>query len=93
MDYLLIFSVLVTVFSLALTLVGIPAQIIKNAREKRSGQPVLTILIALGFYASQIALFILTETYLPLIAFVIGFFMWAVTLAQWLMYRDNKNNG
>ena len=88
MDAKLIFSVLVTLFSLGLTLIGIPAQIVKNYREKRSGQPLVTILIALGFYASQIVLFILTATYLPLVAFVLGFFMWAITLVQYFLYKS-----
>lgn len=61
MDLKLLLSVLVGVFSLALFLIGIPAQIAKNYREKRSGQPLATILIALGFYFSQIAFFILTR--------------------------------
>ena len=87
MDLKLVFSLLVTVFSLGLTLIGIPAQILKNHREKRSGQPAVTILIALGFYLSQIVLFVITATYLPLIAFIIGFAMWAVTLAQYFIYR------
>ena len=89
MDLHLILSVLVTIFSLGLTLIGIPAQIIKNRREKRSGQPLITILIAMGFYASSIALFILTDTFIPLIAFIIGFFMWGVTLVQYFIYRKN----
>lgn len=87
MDVKLVFSLLVTVFSLGLVVIGIPAQIIKNHREKRSGQPVLTILIALGFYISQIAFFIITESYVPLISFGIGFVMWGITLVQYFMYR------
>jgi hypothetical protein len=86
----LFFSVTVTIFSLALVLVGIPAQIIKNYTEKRSGQPLLTILIALGFYVSSIGLFILTETYLPLISFGLGTVMWGITLVQCFLYRKNK---
>jgi len=35
-------SILVSAFSLALVLIGIPAQIKKNYQEKRSGQPLLT---------------------------------------------------
>ena len=73
MNLLLILSILVSVFSLALVLIGIPAQIIKNYREKRSGQPLATILIAMGFYLSQIALFYITNNYLPLISFSVGF--------------------
>ncbi len=87
MDLKLIFSILVTIFSLALVLIGIPAQIAKNQREKRSGQPVLTILIAIGFYISQIVFFILTKSYIPLISFVIGLIMWGITLVQYFMYR------
>jgi len=87
MNLTFILSILVTVFSLALTLVGIPAQIAKNRREQRSGQPVTTILIALGFYASQIAFFIVTKAYLPLTSFIIGFVMWGITLVQYFLYR------
>ncbi len=87
MSTIVLFSLLVTVFSLALTLVGIPAQIAKNYREKRSGQPVLTILIALGFYLSQIGLFFLTNNWFPLISFVVGFVMWSIVLAQYFIYR------
>jgi len=86
MDLVFIFSILVSVFSLGLVLVGVPAQILKNYSEKRSGQPFLTILIALGFYASQVGFFILTETYLPLISFSVGIVMWGVILAQHFMY-------
>jgi hypothetical protein len=92
MNLLFAFSVLVSIFSLALTLIGIPAQIAKNYREKRSGQPVTTILIALGFYISQIGFFILTEAYLPLISFIIGFIMWGVTLVQYFLYRKNMSS-
>jgi hypothetical protein len=87
MDALFISGVLVTVFSLALTLIGIPAQIIKNYREKRSGQPPLTVIIALGFYASQIVFFSLTGAWLPLISFIIGFFMWGTVLVQYFLYK------
>ncbi len=90
MDWIFIFSVLVSIFSLALVLIGIPAQIVKNYREKRSGQPVTTILIALGFYASQIGFFILTHAYLPLISFSVGILMWGTTLVQYFLYRNNS---
>ncbi|MBI2626860.1 MAG: hypothetical protein HYW77_01310 [Parcubacteria group bacterium] len=54
MNLIFIFSILISIFFLGLVLIGLPAQIVKNYREKRSSQPLLTILIALGFYASQI---------------------------------------
>ena len=86
-----ILSLFVSIFSLALVLIGIPAQIAKNYREKRSGQPVTTILIALGFYASSIAFFIVTHAYLPLISFVVGIVMWGITLAQYFIYHKNSS--
>lgn len=89
MDLQFFLSILISFFSLALVLIGIPAQIAKNYREKRSGQPLLTILIALGFYASQIAFFITTRSYLPLISFAVGIVMWGTTLVQWVIYRKN----
>ncbi|MDO8530154.1 MAG: hypothetical protein Q7S10_01995 [bacterium] len=89
MNTIFILSILVSIFSLALVLIGIPAQIAKNYREKRSGQPVLTILIALGFYISQIGFFIVTGAYLPLISFAVGFIMWGITLVQYFLYRKN----
>jgi len=90
MDLLFFLSILVSVFSLALVLVGIPAQIAKNYREKRSGQPVTTILIALCFYASQIAFFYITNAFLPLISFSVGIIMWGITLVQYFLYRKNS---
>ncbi len=87
MDLIFFLSVLVSVFSIALVLVGIPAQIAKNYREKRSGQPLTTILIALGFYASSIAFFAITRAYLPLLSFSLGFIMWGITLVQYFLYR------
>jgi hypothetical protein len=89
MDWAPILSILVSIFSLALTLVGIPAQILKNHREKRSGQPLATILIALGFYASSIGYFYLSANYLPFASFCIGFIMWGTTLVQWIIYRGS----
>lgn len=86
MDPIFLFSIFVTIFSLALTLIGIPAQILKNYREKKSGQPLLTISIALCFYISQIGLFALTRNYLPLFSFIIGFFMWGITFVQYFLY-------
>ena len=83
-----ILSILVSIFSLALVLVGIPAQIVKNYREKRSGQPLTTILIAIGFYAFSIAFFFVTDAYFPLFSFVIGMIMWVITLVQYFLYRD-----
>jgi len=90
MNTIFIVSIFVSVFALALTLIGIPAQIIKNYKEKRSGQPILTILIAIGFYISQIIFFILTNAYLPLISFIIGLIMWSITLVQYLLYYKKK---
>lgn len=89
MDQKFILSIFVTVFSLALVLIGLPAQITKNYREKRSGQPAATILIALGFYISQIAFFSVTRSYLPLVSFALGTVMWSVTLIQYFLYRNN----
>ena len=82
-----VFSMLVTISSLMLTLVGLPAQIAKNRREKRSGQPLSTIIIALCFYASQIGFFVLTHAYLPLVSFLAGFILWATLLAQYVWFR------
>lgn len=90
MDFTFLFSILVSAFSLALVLIGIPAQIVKNYREKRSGQPLMTILIALGFYASSIVFFMLTRAWLPLFSFVVGILMWGTTLIQYFLYRDNQ---
>ena len=88
MDLIFILSILVSIFSLALVLIGIPAQIAKNYHEKRSGQPLTTILIALGFYTSQIGLFFVTQNYLPLFSFSVGFIMWGITLIQWIIYKN-----
>jgi len=85
-------SIFVSLFSLALTVVGIPAQIVKNYQEKQSGQPLLTILIAIGFYISQIVFFALTQAYLPLISFIIGLIMWSITLVQYFIYYKNYEN-
>lgn len=90
MDIVFTLSILVSIFSLALVLVGIPAQIAKNYREKRSGQPILAILIALGFYASQIAFFFVTGAYLPLVSFTVGILMWCITLIQYFIYNKNS---
>ena len=90
MNLLFFLSILVSIFSLALVLVGVPVQIVKNYHEKRSGQPVTTILIALCFYASQIAFFYITYSFLPLISFSIGIIMWGVTLVQYFLYRENS---
>lgn len=92
MNLLFIFSILISIFSLALVLIGIPAQIVKNYREKRSGQPLTTILIALGFYASQIGFFILTQAYLPLISFAVGIIMWSITLVQYFIYYKKSKS-
>ncbi len=90
MEIKFILSIVVSVFSSALVLIGIPAQIAKNYKEKRSGQPLATILIALGFYASQIAFFIVTDAWLPLVSFSVGIIMWGITLVQYFLYRKNK---
>ena len=86
MSLVFILSIFVSIFSLALVLIGIPAQIVKNYREKRSGQPLTTILIALGCYASQIAFFYFTHSYLPLISFSVGIIMWGITFFQYIIY-------
>lgn len=85
-----ILSILVSVFSLGLVLIGIPAQIKKNYAEKRSGQPLMTILIALAFYASSIGFFALTRAWLPLASFSVGIVMWGITLVQWFLYENKK---
>jgi len=90
METIFIVSIFVSLFSLALTLIGIPAQIVKNHKEKRSGQPILTILIAIGFYISQIVFFALTHAYLPLISFIIGLAMWSITLIQYFVYHKKQ---
>ena len=91
MNIIFITSIFVSIFSLALTLIGIPAQIVKNYREKQSGQPLLTILIAIGFYISQIIFFALTKAYLPLFSFAIGLIMWSITLIQYFIYYKKRN--
>lgn len=91
MDTKFILSIIVSIFSLGLVLVGLPAQIVKNYKEKRSGQPLLTILIALGFYISQIAFFFITDSYLPIISFAIGTVMWAIILVQYFLYNGGDN--
>lgn len=92
MDIKFALSVLVSIFSLALVLIGIPAQIAKNYREKRSGQPLATILIALGFYAASIGFFTLTRAWLPLASFSVGIIMWGITLVQFFLYHKNSSN-
>lgn len=89
MDIKFLLSILVSAFSLALVLIGIPAQIKKNYQEKRSGQPLATILIAIGFYASSIGFFTLTRAWLPLASFCIGIIMWGITFVQYLIYEKN----
>lgn len=91
MDFQFIFSVLVSLFSLALVLIGVPAQIKKNYQEKRSGQPLATILIALGFYASSIIFFWLTRAWLPLASFSVGIIMWGITLIQYWIYEKRDS--
>lgn len=86
MDTVYVLTILVSAFSLAIVLVGLPAQIHKNYREKRSGQPGLLIFIAMGYYTSQIALYFITHSYLPLISFSIGIVMWVIILVQHLIY-------
>jgi len=90
MDFIFLLSLLVSIFTLALVFIGIPFQIVKNYREKRSGMPLTTILIALGFYTSQIALFFVLDNILPLISFAVGFVMWSITLVQYVIYRKNN---
>jgi hypothetical protein len=87
MDTIFVLSILVSIFSLALTLIGIPAQIIKNYRDKKSGQPLVTIIIAVGFYIVSAVYFALTRARFPLISFSIGLGMWGVTLVQYFIYR------
>ncbi|RJQ37156.1 hypothetical protein C4552_01455 [Candidatus Parcubacteria bacterium] len=91
MDLASFLGILVSIFALALVLIGVPAQIAKNYREKRSGQPLLTILIAIGFYASQIAFFFATNAYLPLVSFVIGILMWGIVLIQYFLYAHPRD--
>ena len=91
MDIKFVLSILVSVFSLGLVLIGLPAQIAKNYREKTSGQPLTLILIALGFYASQIGFFIVTSAYLPLISFAVGVFMWGIVLVQYFLYHGSAH--
>jgi hypothetical protein len=86
MDTVHVLTILVSGFSLAIVLVGLPAQIHKNYRDKHSGQPLLLILIAMGYYTSQIGLFYITQSYLPLISFSIGICMWLIILTQHLIY-------
>lgn len=90
MDAKFILGILISIFSLALVFIGITAQIMKNYKEKRSGQPLITILIMVGFYICQIAFFALTQAYLPMATFILGFFAWSTVLAQYFMYRNNK---
>ncbi len=90
MEISFLLSILVSIFSLALVLVGIPAQILKNYREKRSGQPLLTIFIALAFYAASIAFFWSTSAWFPLASFSVGIVMWGITLVQFFIYRKAK---
>jgi hypothetical protein len=90
MDAKFILGILISIFSLALVFIGITAQIIKNYKEKRSGQPLITILIMVGFYICQIAFFAITQAYLPMVTFILGFFAWSTVLGQYIIYHKNK---
>lgn len=91
MDLTAVLALLISGFSLAVVLVGLPAQVVKNKKEKRSGHALVTLLIMLGFYLVQMAYFAVTKTYAPLISFTVGFIMWAILLYQWAIYgKENK---
>lgn len=82
-----VFSILVTVFSFGQILLGMPAQIIKNYREKQGGQSLLLSLIAIGFLGSQTGYYVTTGSYIAIIPFILGIIMWLVVVYQYIVYR------
>ena len=88
MDYKALFGILVSIFSFGMVFIGIPSQIMKNYKEKRSGQSLVLTLIAIGFYISQVGYFAITEAYIALLPLAIGLLMWFIILIQYLLYKN-----
>lgn len=90
MDLKELFSVLVTVFAFGQIFLGMPAQIIKNYKEKQGGQSLVLSFIAIGFLGSQTGYYVVTGSYVAIIPFILGIAMWLVVVYQYLIYSKRK---
>ncbi len=85
-----LFGTMTMIFAIAMVFVGLTAQVIKNAREKRCGNPLTLIVLALAVYLSRTGYAITIESYYILIPDMAGSLLGFISLFQWFYYRNSK---
>ncbi len=74
-------------FGVAMTLLGFPAQIRKNRKEGKSGQPLLMVWLPLGVFVSRVAYASTIGASWMLVPDILGALMCLILLGQWFKYR------
>lgn len=78
------------VLAVTMVTIGIPLQIRKNYREKRSGQPVMLTLLIFGAYISRLLYAVSIRAWYIAVPDTLGVALSAVMLVQFLQYRSKQ---
>lgn len=82
------FSGLATlIFGISMVLLGLTAQVLKNRKEKRCGNPLILALLALSVYISRAIHALTIKSYYIMIPDAIGIMLSVVMVSQFIRYR------
>ncbi|MBI2676464.1 MAG: hypothetical protein HYX21_00710 [Candidatus Yanofskybacteria bacterium] len=84
------FGTLTLVFGILLVTVGLTAQVVKNYREKRCGNPILLLILVAFANMSRIGYAVTLGSWYLLIPDVLGSILLVINLYQFFCYRKTK---
>ncbi|MBT5337878.1 hypothetical protein HN858_02970 [Candidatus Falkowbacteria bacterium] len=87
MNWSNIFGTMTMVFGIAMVILGLSAQVLKNFKEKRSGNPLTLAVLACAVYLSRAGYAITIDSFYILIPDTIGICLSAITIIQWFYYK------
>ena len=82
-----IFGTLTLVFGIAMVFIGLTAQVVKNHREKRCGNPLALATLALAVYLSRTAYAVTINSFYILVPDVVGIVLSSIIIFQYYRYR------
>ncbi|MBI2057909.1 MAG: hypothetical protein HYT63_02920 [Candidatus Yanofskybacteria bacterium] len=87
------FGTLTLIFGVLLVTVGLTAQVVKNYREKRCGNPILLLILVAFANVSRIGYAVTLGSWYLLIPDVLGSILLVLNLYQFFHYRKTKTTG
>ena len=84
------FGTLTLVFGILVVTLGLTAQVVKNYREKRCGNPILLLILVAFANVSRIGYAVTLGSWYLLIPDVLGSILLVINLYQFFRYRKPK---